>query len=54
MKKNIANIITGSRIVFRLPLLFIPMPSVFNKITGSALCLLPTTLTFIPTTIALR
>ena len=27
MKKNIANIITGSRIIFSLPLLFIPLSS---------------------------
>ena len=27
MKKHIANIITGSRIAFSLPLLFIPLPS---------------------------
>ena len=29
MKKHIANIITGSRIVFSLPLLFIPLSSVW-------------------------
>ena len=29
MKKHIANIITGSRIIFSLPFLFIPLPSVW-------------------------
>ena len=29
MKKHVANIITGSRIVFSLPLLFLPLPSVW-------------------------
>ena len=29
MKKHIANIITGSRIAFSLPLLFIPLTSVW-------------------------
>ena len=29
MKKHVANIITGGRIVFSLPLLFLPLPSVW-------------------------
>ena len=64
MKKHIANIITGSRIVFSLPLLFIPLTSawfyalypphtVLNKVTGLLLFLLPVTISFVDLTYTL-
>ena len=62
MKKHIANIITGSRIAFSLPLLFIPrsgfvrrkklvaLHTVLNKTTGFVLFILPLTFTFVKPT----
>ncbi|MBR5266613.1 MAG: hypothetical protein IKU20_00275 [Lachnospiraceae bacterium] len=56
MKKYIANIITGSRIIFSIVLVFIhkkkliSIHSMLNKTTGFALFLLPLSLTYVETT----